>query len=567
MHLGQQQQAPPPQQQQQQQPSGAVQGGYRQLPPDECVKMNVCVFGPHKSGKSTLLGRLLLKCGCIDAATAAEVERVAKERRHLEYKYAWLTDLSKEEREGLTTVGGRDWCVQVRLSRKQRTLIAKVSDTPGHPKHVKHMISSLQGSHIGLLVVSAAEAHFENSIRPTAAASAELSLRDQLVIAYTTGVRDIVLCVTKMDHASVAFSKDRFYAIRDSMETFCRIIGIPNFTAIPVSGWTGETLARNPYYDTSPSPSRSSRTPRGSGQAHMTWYQGPSVMDAISRVAIAKKPLSQPSPVDHGLPSGGFSHVHFGKVSPQPASPAHNLSAQSILRLPIKKVHTGFSSDTVTLVGKIESGSVAVGDYIEVLYPVPELLSPRRVGSSVVKPKSDASAVAVRKVLSLEVFHTKVEAADVGDTVGLCVGVDGVDNFAQRLAEARSGIIMVGNHVGGSESSSSARYCQYFEAQVMILHTPGVPGVTVGYSPIVDVHISHTQCTLTDLILTFDRHTCNIIDASPTVLRSSSSAIIRCRPLTPLCVEPFHMCPSMGRVVLRDGPNLVGVGVIRYVKK
>ena len=551
--------------------------GYFNSVTDERVKMNVCVFGPHRSGKSTFLGHLLVKAGCIDAGTAQQIEQKAAKADRKDLKYAWLVDTLPEERSTAKpgTVTAKQHLLVSNMTKTTRTMLACLTDTPGSGRHIKNMLSQLQTCSLGVLVVSASVGQFERCIAPTTVTSTTVSLRDQLVAAFTMGIRELCICVTQMDHASVAFSRERFEAVQESLVSFCKIVGIANVTAIPVSGWVGTNISRHRGRD---------------GNAnHMPWYSGPNFVEFLTKLCTTKKPTTVG--LSHEEVSGPAHRTLLGGVSAgSGASSVQSVGAatRAFLRLPITKVYMGPGRSTLTLVGRIESGVLPLGSTIEILSPirsgrvVDKTIIPQ-TGSSRAPPREYRSdfTVSTRKVLSLEVFHTKCNAAEVGDTVGICIAIgDSLHITEEELAWAdmmtgcKAGSIVVGGVLGSGESTSSpeaaltgVRYCQYFEAQVMILHAPGMPGVSVGYAPIVDVQSAHVQCEITDLIIAYDRHSAQIVDTHPSVLRTSMSAIIRLRPLTPLCLEPFHVCPSMGRLVLREGSKIVAVGVVRHVKK
>ncbi|RLE77585.1 MAG: elongation factor 1-alpha, partial [Thermoprotei archaeon] len=65
--------------------------------------LNLVVIGHVDHGKSTLMGHFLYKLGIVDERKFKEIEQVAEKMGKESWKYAWILDKYKEERErGLT---------------------------------------------------------------------------------------------------------------------------------------------------------------------------------------------------------------------------------------------------------------------------------------------------------------------------------------------------------------------------------------------------------------------------------------------------------------------------------
>ena len=62
-------------------------------------RLNLVVIGHVDSGKSTSTGHLIYKCGGIDARTIEKFEKEAQEMGKGTFKYAWVLDKLKAERE------------------------------------------------------------------------------------------------------------------------------------------------------------------------------------------------------------------------------------------------------------------------------------------------------------------------------------------------------------------------------------------------------------------------------------------------------------------------------------
>ena len=65
--------------------------------------MSIIVIGHVDSGKSTSSGHLIYKCGGIDKRTIEKFEKESKESGKGSFKWAWVMDKLKAEREqGIT---------------------------------------------------------------------------------------------------------------------------------------------------------------------------------------------------------------------------------------------------------------------------------------------------------------------------------------------------------------------------------------------------------------------------------------------------------------------------------
>ncbi|KAJ4993844.1 elongation factor 1-alpha [Stagonosporopsis vannaccii] len=75
----------------------------------EKTHINVVVIGHVDSGKSTTTGHLIYKCGGIDKRTIEKFEKEAAELGKGSFKYAWVLDKLKAERERGITIDIALW--------------------------------------------------------------------------------------------------------------------------------------------------------------------------------------------------------------------------------------------------------------------------------------------------------------------------------------------------------------------------------------------------------------------------------------------------------------------------
>jgi len=157
--------------------------------------LNLVVIGHIDHGKSTLMGRFLYDIRAIDERILKEYEEEAKKIGKESFKYAWVLDRLKEERErGITIDLG---FYKFETQKYFFTLI----DAPGHRDFVKNMVTGASQADCALLVVSAKEGEYEAGMSPGG------QTREHAFLAKTMGVDQIMVAINKMD--TVNYSQQR----------------------------------------------------------------------------------------------------------------------------------------------------------------------------------------------------------------------------------------------------------------------------------------------------------------------------------------------------------------------
>jgi elongation factor 1-alpha len=252
----------------------------------EKAHVNLVVIGHVDSGKSTTTGHLIYKCGGIDKRTIEKYEKEAKEMGKSSFKYAWVLDKLKAERERGITIDIALWKFETKT--KHFTII----DAPGHRDFIKNMITGTSQADVAILMVAAGQGEFE------AGYSKEGQTREHPLLAFTLGIKQMIVTVNKMDDKSVNWGEPRFNEIKNELTTYLEKIGYKkdNVQFIPISGWHGDNMIER--------------------SDNLKWYKGPTLLEALDAIVPPKRPSDRPLrlPLQDVYKIGGIGTVPVGRV-------------------------------------------------------------------------------------------------------------------------------------------------------------------------------------------------------------------------------------------------------------
>merc|ERR1712004_119558 len=238
------------------------------------------------SGKSTSTGHLIYKCGGIDERTIAKFEKEAAETGKSSFKYAWVLDKLKAERERGITIDIALWKFQ---SAKR---IFTIIDAPGHRDFIKNMITGTSQADAAILMIASDVGGFE------AGFSKDGQTREHALLAQTMGVKQMIVAVNKMDDTSVKYSQKRFDEIKSELTIYLKKVGYnpDKIPFIPISGWEGDNMLE--------------------ASDNMPWYKGPCLIDALDALNPPKRPSEKPLrlPPQDVYKIGGIGTVPVGRV-------------------------------------------------------------------------------------------------------------------------------------------------------------------------------------------------------------------------------------------------------------
>ena len=202
------------------------------------------------------------------------------------------------------------------------------------------------------------------------------------------------------------------------------------------------------------------------------------------------------------------------------------------LRMPLQDVYniTGIG---VVPVGRIETGVLKVNDKVVAV--------PGREGK-----------IVPGECKTIEMHHEQIQFAEPGDNVGISV----------RGFEKKS--VARGDVIGHPDNVPTV--ATEFTAQIVVLNHPSV--ITVGYTPVFHIHTAQVACRVEEIVKKLNPATGETLQEHPDFIKNGDAAIVRIKPMQPLCIEKKADIPQMSQFAIRDSGATVAAGMcIDLVKK
>merc|ERR1712113_1208004 len=179
-----------------------------------------------------------------------------------------------------------------------------IIDAPGHRDFIKNMITGTSQADVAILVIASGVGEFEAGYAKNG------QTREHALLAFSLGVRQMIVLINKMDDKSVKYSKDRYQEIVNEMKKFLKTVGFKpkKIPFIPISGWVGDNMLE---------PSK-----------NMPWYKGPFVLKALDSIKPPKRPIDKPLrlPLQDVYKIGGIGTVPVGRVETGVIKPGMNVT-------------------------------------------------------------------------------------------------------------------------------------------------------------------------------------------------------------------------------------------------
>ncbi|OKL56325.1 hypothetical protein UA08_08397 [Talaromyces atroroseus] len=180
-----------------------------------------------------------------------------------------------------------------------------IVDAPGHRDFIPNMIAGASQADFAVLVIDAGTGNFESGLKG--------QTKEHALLVRSMGVQKVVVAVNKMD--MVSWSKDRFDEIEQQISSFLTTAGFQskNLSFVPCSGYHGDNITTR------------------SKDKNATWYTGPLLIETLETSEPFLHALNKP------------------------------------LRLTIGDVFRGGVQNPLSISGRIDSGSLQVGDSILIM--------------------------------------------------------------------------------------------------------------------------------------------------------------------------------------------------------
>jgi len=252
----------------------------------EKVHVSLVVIGHVDAGKSTTTGHLIYKCGGIDKRTIEKFEKEANDMGKSSFKYAWVLDKLKAERERGITIDIALWKFETAKS------VFTVIDAPGHRDFIKNMITGTSQADAAVLVIDSTTGGFEAGI------SKDGQTREHALLAYTLGVKQMIVATNKFDDKTVNYQQSRYEEIKKEVSSYLKKVGYnpEKVPFIPISGWAGDNMIE--------------------ASDNMPWYKGHTLIGALDNLEPPKRPNDKPLrlPLQDVYKIGGIGTVPVGRV-------------------------------------------------------------------------------------------------------------------------------------------------------------------------------------------------------------------------------------------------------------
>lgn len=329
--------------------------------------------------------------------------------------------------------------------------IFTIVDSPGHRDFVPNMIAGASQADFAVLVIDSSIGNYESGLKG--------QTKEHALLVRSIGVQRIIVAVNKMD--TVQWDKGRFEEIEQQVSAFLTTAGFQakNISFVPCSGVSGDNITRR------------------SEDKNVSWYSGHTLVEELEATEPYSHALDKP------------------------------------LRLTIGDVFRGSIQNPLSISGRIDAGSLQVGDQI------------------VTMPSGEPAAIR-----SLEVDGEPSDWAVAGQNVVLnLANIDPV--------HLRSGDVVC--HASGPIPNITSFTCKVLAFDHLL-------------PSMVDIHRGrlHVPGRISRLVATLDKGSGNVLKKKPKIISPGSVAR--------LVVELDQAVPleAPTRVVLRAGGDTVAAGLL-----
>lgn len=429
------------------------------------------VIGHVDAGKSTLMGRLLYDSGDLSDHTLNKYKKDSATSGKSSFAFAWAFDQTEEERKRGVTI---DISVQNFKTTKANFTVV---DAPGHKDFVPNMIAGSTQADYAVLVIDSATNAFE------AGFNLDGQTKEHAILVRSLGVENVIVAVNKLD--TVDWAESRYDEIKDQLCDYLTTkVGFSkkSIEFVPTSGFLGENVVR-----------------KASESKLTAWYTGPTLIELLERI------------------------------------PGKGADLTAAFRLIVSDAFTGNYIAGTTVTGKVDSGSVQVGETVVVM-------------PSGATSKVKAIAASDEKVSGKQASDDQKQFAVAGENVGLILGDLNIED------------VLVGDVVCNVENP--VRSVNKFTAKVIVfdLKRPVLTGTKV----VLHRGRINTPAKITKIVSSINKANGEVIKKKPRHLVSGQAAVLEIAledgKYIPL--EKFRDNKNLGRFVLRTMGYTIAAGVV-----
>ncbi|CAM9140936.1 unnamed protein product [Pylaiella littoralis] len=230
-------------------------------------RLAMVVIGHVDAGKSTLMGQVLVQVGQVSQRALHKQEKEAREAGKASFFLAWVMDEDQEERAHGVTIEVAQKYIET------ETKLVTLLDAPGHRDFIPKMISGASAADAAVLVTPAAIGEFESGFQ------ANGQTKEHAMLAKALGVNQLLVVVNKLDATDPPWSEERYEAVKAEVGPFLTRTGFrpKKVRFVPASGLSGENVSK-----------------RTEGGTLSSWYDGPTLLEAIDSFQAAPKATDKP---------------------------------------------------------------------------------------------------------------------------------------------------------------------------------------------------------------------------------------------------------------------------------
>ena len=180
-----------------------------------------------------------------------------------------------------------------------------ILDAPGHRDFIPNMIAGASQADFAVLVIDASTGNFESGLKG--------QTKEHALLVRSMGVQRLIVAINKLD--AVQWSQGRFDEIAQQVSAFLTSAGFlpKNLSFVPCAGLTGDNIVRK------------------SDDTKSSWYTGPPLISLLE------------------------------------SSDRISRTLEKALRLTIDDIFRGGIQNPLSVSGRIEAGTIQIGDVIQVM--------------------------------------------------------------------------------------------------------------------------------------------------------------------------------------------------------